>query len=186
MKLSSDNAVALIIDLQEKLAPVMNDASRLIANVRYLLDGLNVYKIPIVQTRQYPKGLGDAISEIKGVSESAVVFDKTTFSCLDDCEIRRFFTTNPRPNVLLAGVETHICVLQTALDLLELGKNVYLIVDCLSSRDPFDSKIALKRMIQSGVIPTTSETALFEIAKVAGSPEFKAISKLTVAKGIVR
>ena len=182
MKLSPDAAIALIIDLQEKLAPVMNDAPKLIANARYLLEGLNVYKIPVVLTRQYPKGLGDTVPEIKAVSENAVVFDKTTFSCLDDREIRNFFVTNSRPNVLLAGAETHICVLQTALDLLELGKNVFLVADCVSARDPFDSKIALKRAIQSGVVPTTSEAALFEITQIAGSPEFKAISKLTVAK----
>ena len=186
MKLSPDAAIALIIDLQEKLAPVMNDAPKLIANARYLLEGLNVYKIPIVLTRQYPKGLGDTIPEIKAVSENAVVMDKTTFSCLDDREIRNFFVTDPRPNVLLAGIETHICVLQTALDLLELGKKVFLVADCVSSRSPFDSEIALKRAIQSGVVPTTSEAALFEITQAAGSPEFKAISKLTVAKSAGR
>ena len=186
MKLSSDNTIALIIDLQERLAPVMNDAPNLIANARYLLEGLNVCKVPIVLTRQYPKGLGDTIPEIKTVSESAVVFDKTTFSCLADLKIRNFFVTDSRPNVLLAGAETHICVLQTALDLLELGKNVFLVADCVSSRNAFDSEIALKRSIQSGVIPTTSESVLFEITQASGSPEFKAISKLTVAKSAGR
>lgn len=182
MKLTPENTTALIIDLQEKLVPAMDDYQRLIKQSQFLLEGLAVYKIPVVQTRQYPKGLGDTISEIKAAAENAAIFDKTTFSCLETAEIRNHFVADSRPNVLLTGIETHICVLQTALDLLELGKKVYLVVDCLSSRNPFDSKIALKRMIQTGVAPTTSEAALFELTRAAGSPEFKAISKLATGR----
>ncbi len=160
----------------------MDDAERLLDRSKFLLSGLNVYNIPIVVTRQYPKGLGDTVEEIREVTPNATVFDKTTFSCLDTNEIRDYFVKDDRPNVLLAGIESHICVLQTALDLLALGKKVYRGRDCLSSRNPVDGKIARKRMIQAGVIPTTSESALFELTGKAGSAEFKAISKLATGR----
>lgn len=182
MKLTSENTTALIIDLQEKLVPAMSEKERLLDRSKFLLTGLAVYKIPVVQTRQYPKGLGDVLEEIRNVSENTIFFDKTSFSCLDANDIRNHFVADARPNILLAGIETHICVLQTALDLLELGKNVYLACDCVSSRNPFDTKIACKRLVQAGVIPTTAESVLFELTGAAGSPEFKAISKLATGR----
>ena len=178
MKLSKDNATALVIDLQEKIVPAMTEASTLVENAKFLLSGLAIYQTPIVATRQYPKGLGDVLPEIQRVMEKATVFDKTTFSCLDAAAIRNWFNADSRPNVILAGIETHICVLQTALDLLELGKNVYLAVDCVSSGNLFDQKYALKRLFNAGVVPSTSEALLYEIAGAAGSPEFKALSRL--------
>ncbi|MBQ9874311.1 MAG: isochorismatase family protein [Thermoguttaceae bacterium] len=179
MKLTPDNAIALIVDLQEKLVPAMDDAPRLVARSKYLLEGLSVLQIPVVQTRQYPKGLGDTLAEIQEAAPSAKYFDKTTFGCLETKEIRDFFVADSRPNVLLAGIETHICVLQTALELLELGKRVYLIADCSTSRSPFDAQIAQERAFQAGVVPATAEAILFETTRDAGSPYFKAISKLT-------
>lgn len=178
MKLSKDNTIALCIDYQEKIVPAMNNATTLLEHSARLLSGLAVYQVPVVLTRQYPKGLGDVVPEIKNVAVNTVLFDKTTFSCLDSDEIRNYFYPDSRANVLLAGIETHICVLQTALDLLDLGKKVYIAVDCVSSRCPEETQIALKRMYMSGVVPTTGESALFEITQKAGSPEFKAISKL--------
>lgn len=182
MKLTKENTTALIIDLQEKLVPAMSDADRVLERTKFLISGLNVYNIPVVSTRQYPKGLGDTVPEISELLSDATVMDKTTFSCLDTDAIRDHFCVDTRPNVLLAGIEAHICALQTALDLVNLGKKVYIVVDCLSSRNPFDMQVALERMYQSGVIPTTAESALFEITKAAGSPEFKAISKLATGR----
>lgn len=182
MKLTPSNATALVVDLQEKLVPAMNDSERLLERSKFFLAGLAVYKIPVVQTRQYPKGLGDTLQEIRDVVENEVVFDKTTFSCLGAKQVRDYFVSDARPNVLLAGIEAHICLQQTALDLLELGKKVYLICDCVTSRRAYDYEFALKRMIQAGVVPTTSESVLFEIANEAGSPEFKALSKLATGR----
>ena len=178
MKLSKENTISLFIDYQERIVPAMNNASKLIEHSVRLLSGLAVYNIPVVLTRQYPKGLGDLVSEIKNAAQNEVLFDKTTFSCLDSDEIRNYFSQDSRVNILLAGIETHICVLQTALDLLELGKNVYIATDCVSSRCPEETQTALKRMYMNGVVPTTGESALFEITRKAGSAEFKAISKL--------
>ena len=178
MKLAKENTISLFIDYQEKIVPAMNNASPLIEHTARLLSGLAVYDVPVVLTRQYPKGLGDVIPEIKNAARNAVLFDKTTFSCLGSDEIRNYFSQDSRVNILLAGIETHICVLQTALDLLDMGKKVYIATDCVSSRCPKETEIALKRMYMNGVIPTTGESALFEITQKAGSPEFKAISKL--------
>jgi len=181
MRFAPENTTALIIDLQERIVPAMNERERLIRRSRFLLSGLGVLSIPIVLTRQYPKGLGDVLPEILEVASNAKRFDKTTFSCLDDKATRDYFSLDARPNVLLAGIETHICVLQTALDLQALGKRVYLIADCLSSRDDFDAKIALERMTREGAVLTTSESALFEATRDSKSPCFKAISKLATS-----
>ncbi len=181
MRLSPENATALIIDLQERIVPAMNERERLIRRSKFLLSGLSVFSLPIVLTRQYPKGLGDVLPEISELAPEAKIFDKTTFSCLDDKATRDYFSLDARPNVLLAGIETHICVLQTALDLQALGKNVYLVADCLSSRDAFDAQIALERMARAGVVLATSESALFEMTRDSKSAYFKSISKLATS-----
>lgn len=182
MKITPENSTALIIDLQEKIVPAIADAERLLARSRFLLDGLAVFDVPVVSTRQYPKGLGETLPEIADGMKKATVFDKTTFSCLATDEIRAAFIADPRPNVVLAGIEAHICVLQTALDLLELGKTVYWVADCVSSRNPFDAQIAFERAVQAGVVPTTAESLLFELTGAAGSPQFKQISKLATGR----
>ncbi len=182
MKLTENNTAALVIDLQEKLVPAMRNVPRLVERSRLLLSGLAIYDVPVVVTRQYPKGLGDTIPEIRDVSENATTFDKTTFSCLDAKEIRDWFVADSRRNVVVAGIEAHICVLQTALDLLELGKRVYLAADCVSSRNSFDRQFAFERLFNAGVVPTTAEAFLFEIANRAGSPEFKKLSKLVTKR----
>ena len=111
MKLAKENTISLFIDYQEKIVPAMNNASPLIEHTARLLSGLAVYDVPVVLTRQYPKGLGDVIPEIKNAAPNAVLFDKTTFSCLDSDKIRNYFSQDSRVNILLAGIETHICVL---------------------------------------------------------------------------
>ena len=182
MKITPENATALIIDLQEKLVPAMFDPERLLERNRFLLDGLAVFDVPVVSTRQYPKGLGETLPKINEALKNATVFDKTTFSCLATEEIRGTFVADLRPNVILAGIEAHICVLQTALDLLELGKNVYWVADCVSSRNPFDAQIAFERAVRAGVVPTTAESLLFELTQIAGTPQFKQISKLATGR----
>jgi len=182
MKITPENATALIIDLQEKIVPAISEPERLLERNRFLLDGLAVFDVPVVSTRQYPKGLGETLPEIADAMKNATVFDKTTFSCLATDEIRAAFVADPRPNVILAGIEAHICVLQTALDLLELGKNVYWVADCVASRNPLDAQIAFERAVQAGVVPTTAESLLFELTQVAGTPQFKQISKLATGR----
>ena len=179
MKITPENATALIIDLQEKIVPAVAEPERLLARTRFLLDGLAVFDVPVVSTRQYPKGLGETLPEIVEAMKNATVFDKTTFSCLATDEIRAAFAADPRPNGILAGIEAHICVLQTALDLLELGKNVYWVADCVSSRNPFDAQIAFERAVRAGVVPTTAESLLFELTQIAGTPQ---ISKLATGR----
>ena len=182
MNLTPENSTALIIDLQEKIVPAVSDSEPLLKRCRFLLNGLAVFDVPVVSTRQYPKGLGETLPEIADGMKNATVFDKTTFSCLATDEIRAAFAADPRPNVILAGIEAHICVLQTALDLRKLGKNVYWVADCVASRNPFDAQIAFERAVQAGVVPTTAESLLFELTGVAGTPQFKQISKLATGR----
>ncbi len=181
MKLKPETAQALVIDYQVKFIPVMSDPERLIERTRLLLSGLAVHEIPILVTRQYPKGLGETVPEITDVLENDVTLDKITFSCLDNETIRESFLPE-KPNVIVCGIETHICVVQTVLDLLEMGKTVYLVVDCLDSRRPEDSRIALKRMIDAGAIPVTAESILFELTNIAGTEKFKRISNLVTGR----
>ncbi len=181
-KLTRENATSLIVDFQEKIVPAMSNPTQLIDRTRFLLAGLATLAIPIISTRQYPKGLGNTLSAISEFTPDETVFDKTSFSCLETPSIRNHILQSSKPIILLAGIETHICILQTALDLLEAGKSVHLVVDCTSSRTVLDHDIALQRLASSGVVLTTAETALFELTRVAGTSEFKAISKLTTGR----
>ena len=182
MKLDPKKVVALVVDLQEKIAPATSAPEKLIERTRFLLAGLRVHNAPVVFTRQYPKGLGDVLPEIRELAPDATYFDKTAFSCLGDDAIRDFFARDERRDVLLFGIEAHICVAQTAIDLLELGKRVALVADCVDSRNEFDKVVALERMFRLGVEPTTAESVLFELTRDARASEFKAISNLATGK----
>ncbi|MGI6400961.1 MAG: isochorismatase family protein [Thermoguttaceae bacterium] len=182
MTLTKDNTTALIIDVQEKIVPAMSDVAQFLKRTKFLLSGLAVFKIPVVSTRQYPKGLGDTLKEITEIMQNEIVFDKTTFSCLATKEIRDYFNAERRPNVILAGIEAHICILQSALDLLELGKRVYLVADCVSSRNPVDMQFAFERAFRAGVIPSTAEALLFELTQDSRSLEFKSINRLATGR----
>ena len=178
MKLTSNNVVGLFVDPQEKIVPAMSNPSKFVTYLHFLLRGLDVHKVPLVLTRQYPKGLGNFVEPIVSFAEGAKVFDKTSFSCLDEPTIREYFENDARSYVLLAGIETHICVQQTAFDLLDLGKKVVLIADCVDSRRQFDSEIALNELSKLGIRILTAESVLFELTRKSEAPEFKAISKL--------
>ncbi|MDO5307926.1 MAG: isochorismatase family protein [Planctomycetia bacterium] len=181
-RLTSENTEVLLIDFQEKIVPAMHNASELIPCAKRLVQGCGILSLPMVVTRQYPKGLGDTVEELREHVANATVYDKKTFSCLGTDEIRAHFSNSSRANVLIAGIETHICVLQTALDLLSLGKNVSLAVDGTGSRTRLDMTTALERLWRMGVTPTTVESFLFETLETSSSPGFKEISKLVTGR----
>ena len=176
--LSADSTVALMVDFQEKIVPAMCDANDLIVRSQRLISGLDILSIPIIFTRQYPKGLGDTIEVLQKHASNVETYDKTSFSCLGTPIIRDRLVDVHFQNVILAGIETHICILQTAIELMDVGKKVYLVVDAVSSRTSLDSKISIQRLIQLGAIPTTSEAVLFELMRDAHMPEFKKISAI--------
>lgn len=178
MRLNREDTAVLLIDYQEKLMPAMHNKDAFIPRTRMLIQGLHALDIPVVASEQYPKGLGSTVPEIKEVLGVAPVLPKTSFSCLDDPALRATIEATDCSTILLCGAEAHICVLQTAIDLIAMGKTVVLVEDCLGSRCAHDMEIGLRRAEQEGVLLTTAEAVLFELLRKASGSEFKVISKL--------
>lgn len=172
--MTPENTVLLVIDMQEKLLPSIPSGERVVWNARRLLDGAEILDIPALGTEQYRKGLGATVEPL--ASRLGEMPDKLHFSSCQSI-VARLEEFN-RPKILIAGIEAHVCVQQTALDLLSLGYDVYLAVDAVESRHKVDRRIALRRMESSGVTLTTTEATLFEWCRVAGTPQFKQISQL--------
>ena len=178
MRIFSNDTVALVIDIQEKLFPHIDDHNRLLTNSKILLSGLKVLDIPIIVTEQYPKGLGSTINEISKLITDFSPIEKLSFNCCGEAKFLKEVQIYAKRNILILGIETHVCVLQTVMDLIERGYHPVIIEDCVSSRKPKDRETALKRMAREGVIITTYESILFELCEVAGTDQFKQISKL--------
>ena len=174
MRIERDNTVALVIDYQEKLVPVMDEKERLIQNSSILLAGLKYLGVPMIVTQQYTKGLGITVQEIREAMESDDYIDKISFTAFDSVKEQIM----DKKFVIVCGIEAHICVLQTVIDLVEAGFVPVVVEDCLSSRKPNDKKVAMKRMLQEGAIVTTYESLLFELLKIAGTEESKRIQRL--------
>jgi nicotinamidase-related amidase len=171
----------LVVDVQEKLVRAIADGSRVVFNVRRLIDGAEVLGVAVVATEQYPQGLGPTVPEL--AERLGKVPSKLTFSCGGCPEIFTDLESRDIHKLLLCGLEAHVCVQQTALDLLASGWRVYVAVDAVGSRFEIDYRTALGRMDSAGATLTTTEAALFEWCRVAGTPEFKEISRLAQQKG---
>lgn len=179
MRIKADDTIALVIDYQERLVPVISNMEGLLRNTIILLKGLRILNIPMIITQQYTKGLGNTIPVITdAVGRMQAYFDKITFSCADDPEIMREIEKHGKKNIIICGIEAHICVLQTVIDLLEKGYNVILVENCVGSRKKSDRNFALTRAIKEGAVIATYESILFELARVAGTDVFKKISSL--------
>ena len=168
----------MVIDYQEKLVPAMNNRLEFVHNSEILLKGLMELNVPAIMTQQYTRGLGETIPEIKEIDDMPDAFDKITFSCLADDDISMALEKLKVKNVIVCGCETHICVLQTVMDLIGEEYNVYVVSDCVASRREKDKEAALTRAEQEGAFITTYEAILFELLERAGSDQFKTISKL--------
>lgn len=178
MRIHLDNTIAVCIDIQERLFPHIHNHEELEKNCKILLNGFNVLEAPVIVTEQYVKGLGPSIPAIQGLINSHSKFEKISFSCCGEDAFIEELVKSKRKNVILFGIETHVCVLQTAIDLISRGWQVIVVADCVSSRKQFDKEIALRRLEKEGVLLTTYESILLELCKEAGSDTFKAISKL--------
>lgn len=174
--MSPADTVFLVVDVQEKLMPLIPGHKRIIWNLRRLLDGAAALKVSVLATEQYPQGLGGTVAELAG--KLGEIPAKSTFSC-GGCEaFAAGLEETGASKVLVAGIECHVCVQQTVLDLLAGGYRVYVPVDAVGSRFAVDYETALKRMEASGATLTTTESALFEWCQVSGTPQFKVISGL--------
>lgn len=167
----------LVVDVQERLLAIQPQGQRIEWNCRRLLDGAKALGVKVAVTEQYPEKLGPTAATLsETLTEPAL--EKIQFSCGERGEVFSGWLEEGLHRVLLAGIETHVCVQQTALDLLAAGFQVLVAVDAVGSRYKVDHGIALRRMESSGVLLTTTEAALFEWCERAGTPEFKVISAL--------
>jgi len=179
MRIKAEDTIALIVDFQEKLVPVIHENETLLHNTEVLMKGLQTLEIPMVVTQQYTKGIGMTVGSLQNVLGDAFSYlDKITFSCYEDEMIMNKIKSYQKKNIIICGIEAHICVLQTVIDCIAAGYQVIVVEDCISSRKENDKRIAMERMIQEGAILTTYESILFELTRKAGSDKFKAISKL--------
>lgn len=176
-RLEADDTALLVVDMQERLVPVMSNADELIKRVATVSRGAHALGLPVLMTEQYPKGLGATIPEIR----EAVLCDpleKIEFSAVAAPGFQPALLAAGKRTVLVAGIETHVCVLQTCLDMLDHHIRPVLLADCTSSRHTIDRDTAIYRLRESGVIVTTLESALFELLGQAGTEQFKSISRL--------
>jgi nicotinamidase-related amidase len=166
----------LVVDVQEKLLAAIPDNRLIVWNIRRLIDGAKILGLPVAATEQHPKGLGPTALEL--AERLGSIPSKMTFSCGGCPRIFADFRAGGINKILLAGIEAHVCVQQTAFDLLSDGWSVFVAVDAVGSRFEIDYRTALRRMDSAGATLTTTEAALFEWCRIAGTPEFKQISRL--------
>ncbi len=175
--LSRAKSRLLVVDVQEKLVPAIPVADRLIFECSRLIRAAKLFDVPVFATEQYPKGLGGMVPELAELLDSPA--DKLRFSCGEVLDWGfAAEQTDGRFQVLVIGMEAHVCVLQTVLDLLSQGYLVYVAADAVASRKKLDWKIALRRMEASGATIITAESALFEWCEASGTNTFKQISKM--------
>jgi len=175
---TTDNTVLVVIDIQDRLFRVMTDKERLLQNVLKLIRGVQVLEIPVILTEQYPAGLGPTLPEITRLLPDIKPVEKVCFNCCDEERFRQELESLKRQQVLIAGIEAHICVYQTAMALLNRGYEVQVVVDGIDSREVENREVCLTRLNSAGVSPTTTEMALFELLKVGRGDKFKQISNI--------
>ena len=178
MRILADNSVGLIIDIQQRLYPFIDGNEQLTKNTSILIEGLKAVGLKILVTEQYTKGLGFTIEPLKNLLSEISVVEKMAFSCCDEPAFYEKLSLVGIRNVIIAGIESHVCVLQTAIDLLSSGYIPVIVEDCVGSRNPNDKKVAIERMRKEGAIITTYESVLFELLRYSGTDAFKRISKL--------
>jgi len=178
--LNINNTALLIIDIQEKFKSAMYNVDNVIESTSRMVRAANILNIPVIYTEQYPKGLGNTVELIQDNFENAKRFEKVGFSCCMDNEFCSYLETLKRKQILICGVEAHVCVCQTVLDLLDKGYTPHIIVDAISSRALDNCNIAIEKMISSGAVISTVEIALFELIKGADHPNFREIQKLII------
>lgn len=178
MRIYASNSIALPVDFQERLIPAMNECSQLVKNTVMLIKGLRALEVPIVVPRQYPKGLGDLVPEIKDALGGYTPGDKLTFSACQEPALMDEIEASGRKIVIVCGIEAHVCVIQSVIDLIAAGYTAVLVADCVSSRTAESKHYAIERAKCEGAIITTAEAILFEMTAQVGTDAFKIISKL--------
>ena len=175
--LDKENSVLLVIDIQERLAVVMKEKDAVVRNTQHLIELAKMINLPVVVTEQYPKGLGRTVPELQAALPDVKPVEKTSFDCCGEpafmAEMRRI----GRKKVIVTGMETHICVLQTTIGLLRDGYEPHVVRDAMCSRTKANWKTGIEFMRDAGAAVTGTETVLFQLLKVAGTDVFKKISQ---------
>lgn len=174
----ANDSALLVVDLQEKLMPVIHEGSRVLEQAKKLIQVARLLKLPVLASEQYPKGIGSTCPDVKQTLGDAPVIEKLTFSGCGADSFWNTWSAFHRRNAIVCGVETHVCVQQTVLDLIERGTPVFVLADAVGSRRPLDYDLALQRMHDAGAIVTSTESVIFELLGRAGTPEFKEVLKL--------
>ncbi len=168
----------LIIDVQGRLAQSVFQPEVLERNIKKLLRACKILDVPILLTEQYPKGLGRTVDSLGELMPGTLPVEKISFSCCGTPEFMRQLRSFNRNDILVAGMETHVCVYQTAVELLDFGYNVHLVTDCVSSRTEENKLLGIRCIEKAGASLTSTEMALFELLRVAEGERFKAISNI--------
>jgi nicotinamidase-related amidase len=180
MLIHTDDSCLIVIDMQERLVPAMQAPARTIRNARVLITAARELAVPVLLTEQYPKGLGRTVPELaKAAAEaSAMILPKMHFSCMEDPGFAAAFKATGRRQAVIAGMEAHICVMQTAVSLMDQGYEVFVVTDATSSRTLESEKACLDRLQASGAGIVTTEMVVFEWLGRAGTPAFRALLPL--------
>lgn len=178
MRLERDRSQVLLVDVQDRLAPAIAERESVITRAGLLARGAGLLGVPVCASEQYPKGLGPTVPALRALLDDSAVLEKIHFACSDDPAILDHLKSSGRDQVLLAGIEAHVCVAQTALGLRDLGWSVFVAADAVGSRAATSRDLALSRMARAGVAVVDTEMALFEWMRRADIPEFKAVSGL--------
>ena len=176
--LSVQNSILMVVDIQTALQNHIADMNRVLDRTAVMIQAANLLSVPIIVTEQYPKGLGRTAEPLRNLLGDCEYHDKVAFSCLQDQNISDRLRQTSREQILLVGIETHVCILQTAYDALDLGLQPYLVVDALGSRRDIDKQTAIDRLRDAGAIVTTTESAILEMATSSKHSAFRQISKL--------
>lgn len=177
-ELDPHDAVLLIIDVQEKLFPLVDHPCEVLEKGLKLIQGCQLLQVPILISEQYPKGLGPTIGAIRDLAKEAKVYSKTSFSCGNDPEMQKEIQENSKSQWILMGIEAHVCVLQTARSLLNAGKEVIVANDAISSRSIYDFSTAIADLRDMKARISSTETILFDLLRDSQHPEFKSFSQL--------
>jgi nicotinamidase-related amidase len=178
MRILRENSIGLVIDIQERLVPAMEENEVLVENCKKLIQGLQILGVPMLVTQQYTKGLGETIEDVKALFTDFQYIEKKDFSCYDEPVFAEKLAVSGAKNVIICGIESHVCVLQTAIDLKASGYTPVVVSDCVSSRSFDNLDMAAERFRHEGIMMTSFESILFELTRSAGAPGFKDISKL--------
>ncbi|AKX59856.1 isochorismatase family protein [Thiopseudomonas alkaliphila] len=177
MLMTAEQSLLLLIDMQDKLVAAVDQPQQLVANCQWLLKLSQLLKVPIAATEQYAKGIGPTVAALQPYLEQVTVVDKTVFSCLASADFSQHYPLAQYQQFVLCGIEAHACILQTALQLLAQNKQVFVVVDSISARQPQDTHYALQRMQQQGAVLVTKEMVGFEWLRDAKHPAFKTFSQ---------